>query len=90
MNIDFLRTPDAAFENLPNWPYHPNYLEGLPDFGKVRLHFLDEGQRTARDFIAFMVNPWGYLYRKMIPVFETRSGDRSGPVWIWAIGQTYP
>ncbi|MBL4837938.1 MAG: hypothetical protein JKY34_10205 [Kordiimonadaceae bacterium] len=27
MTIDALRTPDAHFENLPDWPYAPNYID---------------------------------------------------------------
>ena len=83
MNIDFLRTPDAAFENLPNWPYHPNYLEGLPDFGKLRLHYIDEGPKDSDEvFLCLHGQPtWGYLYRKMIPVFRLARVRVIAPDW---------
>lgn len=25
--VEFVRTPDACFENLPDWPYEPQYVE---------------------------------------------------------------
>lgn len=37
-----LRTPDDRFENLPDFPYRPHYLDGLPGFAGVRVHYLDE------------------------------------------------
>jgi len=26
-DVEFVRTPDACFENLPDWPYEPQYVE---------------------------------------------------------------
>ncbi len=74
---DALRTPDAAFERLPAYPWPPNYLSDLPSLAGLRLHYLDEGQalRQAQDerqltYLCLHGNPaWSYLYRKMIPVF---------------------
>ncbi len=74
---DALRTPDAAFDGLPGYPWQPNYLSDLPSLGGLRMHYLDEGQalRQAQDerqltYLCLHGNPaWSYLYRKMIPVF---------------------
>ena len=43
-----LRTPDERFENLPGYPYEPNYIE-VPDGegGSLRIHYVDEGRRDA-------------------------------------------
>jgi haloalkane dehalogenase len=65
-----LRTPDARFANLPDYPFAPHYAE-IPDarFGSLRMHFVDEGPRDAP--IALMLHgepTWSFLYRKMIPV----------------------
>jgi tRNA(adenine34) deaminase len=68
---DALRTPDAAFENLPGYPWGPHYLSDLPALDGLRLHYLDEGPRdAATTWLCLHGNPaWSYLYRHMIPVF---------------------
>ena len=77
---DALRTPDAAFEGLPAYPWAPNYVSDLPALAGLRLHYLDEGLREGvpgqLTFLCLHGNPaWSYLYRKMIPVF-LRGGHR--------------
>ena len=68
---DALRTPDAAFTDLPDYPWPPNYLTDLPSIAGLRLHYLDEGAKTAPlTWLCLHGNPaWSYLYRKMIPTF---------------------
>ncbi len=70
--IEFLRTPDARFAGLPGQAYAPHYLAGLPGYGALRVHYLDERPTPAsgRTFLCLHGQPtWCYLYRKMIPVF---------------------
>ena len=66
-----LRTPDERFAGLPGYTYAPHYLQDLPRFGSLRLHYLDEGRRDAmHTFLCLHGQPtWSYLYRKMIPPF---------------------
>ncbi len=66
-----LRTPDECFLDLPGFPYGPKYLEDLPGFRDLRVHYLDEGPATAEAvWLCLHGEPtWCYLYRKMIPVF---------------------
>ncbi len=68
---DALRTPDAAFEGLPGYPWAPRYLSDLPALDGLRLHYLDEGPRDAPlTWLCLHGNPaWSYLYRHMLPVF---------------------
>lgn len=68
---DALRTPDAAFADLPDYPWAPHYLSDLPALDGLRMHYLDEGPTdAARTYLCLHGNPaWSYLYRKMIPVF---------------------
>ncbi len=68
---DALRTPEARFTNLPDYPWEPNYLSDLPTLDGLRMHYLDEGPRDADlTYLCLHGNPaWSYLYRKMIPVF---------------------
>ncbi len=59
-----LRTPEARFQQLPDYPFSPNYLQ----LGEVRMHYLDEGPRNAPIVLMLHGEPtWSYLYRKMIP-----------------------
>ena len=58
-----LRTPDARFNDLPDYPFAPNYAE-VGD--GLRLHYLDEGEGP----VVLMMHgepSWSYLYRHMIP-----------------------
>jgi pimeloyl-ACP methyl ester carboxylesterase len=77
MSIAALRTPEARFDNLPDWPYAPHYADDLPGYLGLRAHYVDEGPRDARHtFLCLHGEPsWAYLYRRMIPVF-LRSGAR--------------
>ncbi len=64
--MELLRTPDECFENLPGYPWLPNYLE----VDGVRIHYLDEGPSDGPVVLLMHGEPtWSYLYRKMIPVF---------------------
>ncbi len=68
---DAVRTPDARFENLPGYPWAPNYLSDLPALAGWRMHYLDEGPADAPvTWLCLHGNPaWSFLYRKMIPEF---------------------
>lgn len=59
-----LRTPDECFENLPDFPFAPNYVE----VDGLRMHYLDEGPKDADPILLMHGEPsWCFLYRKMIP-----------------------
>jgi haloalkane dehalogenase len=66
-----LRTPDERFQKLPGYNFEPHYAE-IPDGegGALRVHYIDEGPREARDRLLLMHGEpsWCYLYRKMIPI----------------------
>jgi len=71
MPIEALRTPDAYFAALPDYPWSPRYVDDLPGYEGLRAHYLDEGPAGAdRVFLCLHGEPtWSYLYRKMIPPF---------------------
>ncbi len=77
MPVDALRTSDARFHNLINWPYVPNYVADLPGYDGLRMHYIDTGPKDAQvTFLCLHGNPsWSYLFRFMIPVF-TDAGHR--------------
>lgn len=74
---DALRTPDACFADVPDYPWQPNYLSDLPALAGLRMHYLDVGPADAHTtYLCLHGNPaWSYLYRKMIPAF-TGAGHR--------------
>jgi len=37
-----LRTPEARFDTLPDFPFEPHFIDDLPGFPGVRVHYLDE------------------------------------------------
>ncbi|HXY89974.1 MAG TPA: haloalkane dehalogenase [Xanthobacteraceae bacterium] len=79
--MPILRTPEARFENLPGFPYAPHYLDALPGYPGMRMHYVDEGPRQAGHvFLCLHGEPsWAYLYRKMIPVFVAAGGRAVAP-----------
>lgn len=68
MNI--LRTPDAHFENLPDWSFHPHYTQIIDASTSqtLRLAYVDEGPRDGPAVLLMHGEPtWSYLYRHIIP-----------------------
>lgn len=71
--MDVLRTPDARFEGLVDYPFAPHYVEvAASDTEPVRMHYLDEGPRDGRPVLLLHGEPtWSYLYRTMLPPLVT-------------------
>ncbi|MEO1059914.1 MAG: haloalkane dehalogenase [Actinomycetota bacterium] len=64
--VEFVRTPDACFDDLPDWPYAPEYVE----LNGLRQAYVDEGPDDGEAVLLLHGQPsWSYLYRDMIPVF---------------------
>lgn len=62
--VEFVRTPDVCFENLPDWDYEPQYIE----IDGLRQAYIDEGPADADPILLLHGQPsWSYLYRFMIP-----------------------
>jgi pimeloyl-ACP methyl ester carboxylesterase len=74
---DILRTPDAAFADLPEFAYAPHYVETLRGYAGLRMHYVDEGPAQAQTtFLCLHGEPtWAYVYRRMLPVF-VQAGHR--------------
>jgi len=64
--VKFVRTPEACFENLSDWPYEPEYVE----IDGLRQSYVDVGAADSQETILLLHGQpsWSYLYRKMIPV----------------------
>lgn len=89
MTINALRTPDERFANLSGWPYRPRYVEDLPGYEGLRMHYVDEGPADAGvTFLCIHGEPsWAYLFRKMMPVF-TASGHRVVALDMFGFGRS--
>jgi haloalkane dehalogenase len=63
--MSILRTPDAAFASLPDYPFSPHYAEVCG----FRMHYVDEGPRDAPVILMLHGEPsWSFLYRKIIAI----------------------
>lgn len=72
MNI--LRTPDAAFAALADYPFSPDYTTITDADGTaLRIHAVDVGPRDASPVLLLHGEPtWSYLYRKIIQELQSR------------------
>lgn len=62
--MDALRTPDARFANLPDFPFEPTYVE----VEGLRIAAIDAGPRDAAPVLLMHGEPsWSFLWRKAIP-----------------------
>ncbi len=61
--MTYLRTPDHHFEQLPDFPYAPHYV----NINGLRMHYLDEGEGEV--VLCLHGEPsWSFLYRKFFPI----------------------
>jgi haloalkane dehalogenase len=61
---EVVRTAEARFAGLPDYPFAPHYTEVLG----YRVHYVDEGPRDGAPILLLHGQPsWSYLYRHMIP-----------------------
>jgi haloalkane dehalogenase len=59
--VDFYRTPDERFEELPGYAFEPNYVE----LDGLRMHYVAEGDGPP--LLLLHGEPtWCFLYRKLI------------------------
>ena len=79
-----LRVPDERFSDLPGFHFAAHYVDDLPGYQGIRVHYVDEGPPAARDvFFCLHGEPtWSYLYRKMIPVFVAAGHRALAPDFI--------
>ncbi|WP_435194418.1 haloalkane dehalogenase [Natronomonas sp. EA1] len=66
--METTRTPEAAFEDVPDYDYPVSYV----DVGPAEMAYVDvgEGEET---FLCLHGEPtWGFLYRKLIPTLSER------------------
>jgi haloalkane dehalogenase len=70
--MEYLRTPDERFVNLPGYNFEPHYVQ----IAELRMHYIDEGPSHAAPVLLLHGEPsWCYLYRKMVRIL-TAAGNR--------------
>lgn len=59
-----VRTPDERFEDLPDWPYQPRYVE----VDGLRLARVEDGPDDGPPIVLLHGEPtWGFLWRHVLP-----------------------
>jgi haloalkane dehalogenase len=67
--VEFARTADDRFADLPGYPFEPRYATVGPG---LRMHYVDEGPPQGEPVLLLHGQPtWSYLYRTVIPVLTT-------------------
>ena len=83
-----LRTPEERFAKLPGFEHEPRYMNDLPGYAGLRMHYVDEGPRDSDVFLCLHGEPtWSFLYRRMIPVF-TGAGFRAVAPDLFGFGRS--
>ncbi len=72
--MEVYRTPDAAFESLPDFPWEPSYAEVAdPDGRTLRMAYVDAGPRDGPVALLLHGEPsWSFLYRHVVRVLVGR------------------
>jgi haloalkane dehalogenase len=68
--MEVYRTPDTAFDNLPDFPWEPAYAEVTdPDGGTLRMAYVGVGPADGPVALLLHGEPsWSFLYRHVIRV----------------------
>lgn len=72
--MDVYRTPDAAFDHCPDFPWEPGYAQVVdPDGGTLRRAYVDTGPVDGPIALLLHGEPsWSFLYRHVIGVLTER------------------
>jgi haloalkane dehalogenase len=63
--VQYVRTPNSCFNNLPDWNYEVKYVE----IDGLRQAYYEAGPKSGEPILLLHGQPtWSYLYRFMIPV----------------------
>lgn len=66
--MEFKRTPDERFQNLPDFPYQAKYVEVVHG---LRMAYVESG--AGDPILCLHGEPsWGFLYRKMMPILAKK------------------
>jgi haloalkane dehalogenase len=79
--LKILRTPDARFADLPDFPFAPHYCEVKDSDGTaLRIHYLEEGPTSANPVLLMHGEPsWSFLYRRIVANIAARGHRAVAP-----------
>jgi len=67
--VRILRTPDACFADLHDFPYEPRCVEVPAGAGRLRMAYVEAGPPDGPTVLLLHGEPtWSFLYRKMMRV----------------------
>lgn len=62
--VEFVRTPEDRFDDLPDFAYEPSYV----DVDGLRMAYIDAGPADGPVVLLLHGEPtWSFLYRRMLP-----------------------
>ncbi len=67
--MPIISAPDGRFENLPNYPFAPHYVE-VGD--GLNMHYVNEGTGDEVILCLHGQPSWSFLYRHMIPILAEK------------------
>jgi haloalkane dehalogenase len=68
--VDFVRTPDDRFTNLPEFPFEPRYCTLA---NGLRMHYVEDGPVEGEPVLLLHGQPtWSFLYRSVIPLLAAQ------------------
>ncbi|KRF34695.1 haloalkane dehalogenase [Nocardioides sp. Soil805] len=72
--MEVYRTPDTAFQDVPDFPWEPSYAEVAdPDGGTLRMAYVDAGPAGGPVALLLHGEPsWSFLYRHVARVLTER------------------
>jgi len=87
--MKIIRSPEACFEGLHEYPFEPNYAE-VPDLegGSLRVHYVDEGPSDGPPIVFIHGNPtWSYAWRNVVPAVAA-AGYRAIAIDLVGLGRS--
>ena len=84
-----LRTPDACFENLADFPFAANHVDVSDhEGGTLRMGYVEEGPKNGPPVVMIHGNPtWSFMWRKLIPVLA-ENGYRAIAIDLIGMGRS--